>query len=133
RGHHKALPFADVPAVMKRLRALSSTSAAALEFTILTAARSGETLGAQWSEFDLDAKVWTVPGQRMKAGKEHRVPLSEATVGILRPLHEARTSNFVFPGAKKGQGLSVMAMAMVLRGLRVGDTVHGFRSSFRDW
>ncbi|WP_460450287.1 tyrosine-type recombinase/integrase [Alsobacter sp. SYSU BS001988] len=136
RGHHAAMPFASIPGLLELLRTNASVSAAALEFTILTAARSGETLGARWSEIDLDAKTWTVPASRMKAAKEHRVPLSERAVEILEAMQTLRTAanGHVFPGRKDGAGLSVMALEMVLRRLKVENaTVHGFRSSFRDW
>ena len=101
---------------------------------MLTAARSGEALGAQWQEIDLDASVWTVPASRMKAKRLHRVPLSKAAMAILNPLYEARVSDFIFPGQKHEKPLSGMAMEMLLRRMKVEDaTVHGFRSAFRDW
>ena len=134
RGHHAAMPYADVPGFISKLRERDATAAQALEFTILTAARTGETLEAEWSEFDLDAKVWTVPAVRMKPGRVHRVPLSERAVEILRALEKDRVSKFVFPGQKANRPLSGMAMEMMLRRMKVTDaTVHGFRSSFRDW
>ena len=106
----------------------------ALEFAILTAARSGEVLGARWDEFDLDRAVWTVPATRMKAGREHRVPLSRRALKIAKAMHEARNGDFVFPGQKPGKPLSVMALEMVLRRMKIERaTVHGFRSAFRDW
>lgn len=133
RGHHAAMPFAEVPAFLAKLRAVEGAPARALEFTILTAARSGEVLGARWSEIDLGAKVWTVPAARMKAGREHRVPLSPRAVAIIEAMAGARASDCVFPGARRGRPLSVMAMAMLLRQHAPGVTVHGFRSAFRDW
>ena len=133
RGHHKAMGFDDVPAFMGKLREAEGLAASALEFTILTAARSGETYGAQWDEFDLDAKVWTVPAERMKAGRVHRIPLSDRALEILAPLKAARVSDYVFPGMRSGKPLSVMAMEMVLRRMNLDVTVHGFRSTFRDW
>lgn len=135
RGHHAAMPFADVPAFLVRLRDRDATAARALEFAILTAARSGEVREATWSEFDLDAAVWTVPAPRMKAGREHRVPLSPRAVAILKEMtgHGQAPGAYVFPGTKKGRPLSVMAMDMVLRRMDLDVTVHGFRSSFRDW
>ena len=133
RGHHAAMPYADIPAFMERLRASEAMAARALEFTILTAARSGETRGAVWSEVDLDKALWTIPANRMKAGREHRVPLPGQAVALLRELHELRTGDLVFPGQKRGKPLSVMAMDMLLRRMKVDVTVHGFRSSFRDW
>jgi integrase len=132
-GHHKAMSFDDVPAFVTRLRDMRSMSARTLEFLILTAARSGEALGATWDEIDFEARVWTVPGERMKAGKEHRVPLSPRVVEILQELHQSRLSNFVFPGTKRGQSLGTAAMEAALRRAGVDATVHGFRSSFRDW
>jgi integrase len=130
RGHHKAMPCADVPAFVARLRAMDGMAPRALEFVILTAARSGEALGARWSEIDLAAKLWTVPAERMKAGKEHRVPLSDRAMAILEEMHQARVSEFVFPGLKRGAPLSNMALDTVLRRARIEATVHGFRSSF---
>ena len=134
RGHHAALPFDAVPAFVGRLRQVEGMSALALEFCILTCARSGEVLGARWSEIDLKGKVWTVPAQRMKAGREHRVPLGVRALEILSEMEKVRQGEFVFPGQSKGRPLSVMAMEMALRRMKVTDaTVHGFRSSFRDW
>lgn len=143
RGHHAAMRFEDVPAFMIELRASGAVSALALEFAILTAARSGEVLGAEWSEFDLDKAVWTVPARRMKAGKEHRVPLVAHAVAILAKMKALEAGKYVFPGQgrarkperqEQGHPLSVMALAMVLRRMkRESVTVHGFRSAFRDW
>ncbi len=141
RGHHAALPYAEAAAFFARLTGeRDSVSSRALAFTILTAARSGETMGARWREFDLTANVWTVPGERMKAGREHRVPLTAealavlAEVAALAPEGRERADAFVFPGARKGKPLSVMAMTMSLRDLDASAfTVHGFRSTFRDW
>ena len=132
--HHAAMPFDDLPAYVARLRESDGISARALEFTILTAARSGEVLGAGWSEIDLVAKVWTVPASRMKAARKHRVPLSERAVEILSALAAVKIGDYVFPGAKRGSPLSVMALTMVMRRTGAGNfTVHGFRSAFRDW
>jgi integrase len=133
RGHHKAMPFADVPVFIGKLPAIEGVAAQALEYAILTAARSGEVLGAQWGEIDLRAKVWTVPPQRMKGGREHRVPLSDRAIAILAEVQRARLSDFVFPGFKRGQPLSHVALQAVLKRAQVDATVHGFRSSFRDW
>jgi integrase len=133
RGHHKAMPFDEVPAFMASLREREGVAPHALEFAILTAARSGEVLGAQWDEFDLEARVWTVPAARMKASREHRVPLSDRAVEILRHMEQMRFSEYVFPGARRGRPLSTMALEMVLRRMKVDATVHGFRSAFRDW
>lgn len=126
RGHHKAMPYKDVPGFVGKLRELDGLAPLALEFVTLTAARTGEALGARWDEFDLENRIWTVPARRMKAGREHRVPLSDRAAAILAQFAKLRTGEFVFP-------LSNMALAMVLRRLECGVTVHGFRSSFRDW
>jgi len=133
RGHHAALPFADLPAFVERLQARDAMAALALEFLILTAARTGEVIGARWSEIDLEAKVWTVPAQRMKAGRVHRVPLSERAVAILEKAKESRTNDYVFPGPGKDRPLSTNALRALLIRLGVDVTAHGFRSSFRDW
>jgi integrase len=132
--HQPAMPFADVPAFMEELRDRDSISARALEITILTAARTNEVVGAKWDEFDLKAGIWIVPGERMKAGREHRVPLTDRIVTILKKLPREKNSLFVFPGGKARKPLSNMAMLELLRGMRGRNlTVHGFRSSFRDW
>jgi len=134
RGHHAAVPWAEMPAFMARLRALDTVSALALEFTILTAARTGETIGATWAEIDLAARLWTVPAERMKAKREHRVPLCDRCLAVLEEARQLRTSgDWLFPGPRPGRPLSNMAMATCLKGLRPDATVHGFRSSFRDW
>ncbi|KQQ24090.1 integrase [Methylobacterium sp. Leaf122] len=132
--HHAALPFTEAPAFMAELAEQPGVAAKALAFTILTAARTGETIGAKWSEFDLDAGMWSVPAERMKAGVEHRVPLSESALTILREMKSIRSGEFVFPGGKRGRPLSNMAMLKTLERMGRDDlTVHGFRSSFRDW
>lgn len=134
RGHHAAMPYWDVPQFMRRLGQSEAMAARALEFLILTAARSGEVYGAQWPEIDLDAGIWTIPAGRMKAGKEHRVPLSTPALKILRELYETRVSDFVFPGHRSNCPLSSSAMEMLMRRMKMNAfTVHGFRSSFRDW
>jgi integrase len=134
RGHHAAMSYGDVPSFMGRLREREALAALALEFGILTAARSGEVLGATWAEMDLKAKVWIVPGKRMKAGREHRVALSARAVAILQHVELFKTGELVFPGQKEGRPLSTLAMEMLLRRMNIeGATVHGFRSSFRDW
>ncbi len=134
RGHHAAMPYEDVAAFIVKLRKREASAAQALELCILTAARSGEILGMQWSEIDLDTKVWTVPANRMKAGREHRVPLSPRAVAILRQLEKLKAGEFVFPGQARNKPLSNMAMEMILRRMKIENaTVHGFRSSFRDW
>lgn len=134
RGHHAAMDYADVPAFIGQLRERDAMAALCLEYTILTASRSGEALGAQWAEIDLDKKLWTVPANRMKAAKEHRVPLSGQALAILEELAKAKRGDFVFAGQQATKPLSGMAMEMVLRRMKVEDvTVHGFRSAFRDW
>ncbi len=133
RGRHKAMPHKDVPDFVKRLQDLGSVSAMALEFCILTAARSGEVLGAKWQEIDLKEGVWTIPADRMKAGREHRVPLEVRALAIARLLAETKAGDYVFPRAKPGRPRSVMSMTMVMRRLKQPYTVHGFRSAFRDW
>jgi len=134
RGHHAAMPYEDVAAFTAKLRKREATSALALELCILTAARTGEILGMRWLEIDLDKRIWTVPANRMKAGREHRIPLSPRAVAILRRLERMKAGEFVFPGRARNKPLSNMAMEMVLRRMKVEDaTVHGFRSSFRDW
>ena len=134
RGHHAAMGYADIPAFMSNLQMRQATAAPALEFAILTAARSGEVLGARWPEVDVERGVWTVPAERMKAGREHRVPLSRRAHKLVKVLHETRDGDFVFPGQKSGKPLSVMSLEMVLRRMKINDvTVHGFRSAFRDW
>jgi integrase len=134
RGHHAAMPYEEVAAFVAKLREREASSALALELCILTAARSGELLGMRWHEIDLDKKVWTVPANRMKAGREHRVPLSSRAISILKLLAKVRAGEFVFPGQARNKPLSNMAMEMVLRRMKVEEaTVHGFRSSFRDW
>jgi len=133
--HHAALPYTELPGFLVALREQEGIGARALEFTILTAAR---TIGARWSELDLLDKTWTVPAERMKAGREHRVPLSARALAILddmQPLRPAGDADgFVFPGGKAGRALSNMAFLMLLRRMERDDlTAHGFRSSFRDW
>jgi integrase len=126
--HHDALPYDDVPAFFQQLASNDSIVARALEFTVLTACRSGEVLQAKWNEIDLPKKLWTVPASRTKAGREHRVPLSRQAVDLLNGL--PRLNGFVFPGSKPNQPLNRNAMNEALKGKT---TVHGFRSSFRDW
>jgi integrase len=137
QAHHAAMPYAEIPAFIARLREDESVAALALEFAILTAARSGEVLGMLWSELDLEARVWTIPPARMKAGREHRAPLSEPALAILAKLSPVRASEFVFPGRRSDRPLSAPALNMVLRRTPRQDgeaaTVHGMRSAFRDW
>jgi integrase len=131
RGHHKAMTYETVPAFVAQLRERDSMAALALEFVILTAARTSEVLGATWDEVDLAKASWTIPAARMKAGKEHRVPLSPRAVEILETVQPMGKIS-LFPAAKGGR-LSTMAMAMLLRRMKIDCTVHGFRSAFRDW
>ena len=135
--HHAALPWTEIGDFIAELREQTGVSARAMEFAILTAGRTGEVLGTTWSEIDLAAGVWTVPGDRMKAGAEHRVPLSGAALTILQDMRDLfgdEPGGFVFPGGKAGKGLSNMAFLMLLRRMERGDlTAHGFRSTFRDW
>ncbi len=133
RGHHKALAYEALPNFMADLRSRDAEAARALEFLILTAARSGEVLGAQADEIDLEKKVWIIPAVRMKAGREHRVPLSPRAVEIVKAMLSLGRPPYLFPGPKPKAPLSSMAMAMLLRRMKSDVTVHGFRSTFRDW
>jgi integrase len=128
RGHHAAMPYKDVPAFIATLRNAATLQATALEFLILTATRCGEVLGARWDEIDLEAEIWTIPAKRMKAGREHRVPLSGRAVEILEKLAETRWSDLVFPGRH-----GPLTRSPVAELVPAGATIHGFRSSFRDW
>lgn len=130
--HHAALPIEEVAVFMATLRKSPGMGARALEFVILTAARSGEVRGATWAEIDIEGKVWVVPADRMKAGREHRVPLSSAAVELLKALEPMPGSDFVFP-APRGGMLSDMTLSAVLRRMAVPAVPHGFRSTFRDW
>lgn len=130
--HHPALPWQEMGALMAELRAREGIAARALEFSILTAARSGEVRGATWDEIDLTVGLWTIPAERMKAQKEHRVPLSKPVLALLETM--PRFGALVFPGQRKGAGLSDMSLTAVLRRMERNEiTVHGFRSTFRDW
>jgi integrase len=133
--HHAALPYSEIGAFIAALEAEEGLGALTLRLAILTAARTGEIIEAKWDEFDLGKGIWTVPANRMKAGREHRVPLSKPAIAILHERQKAANgSKFVFPGAKHGKPLSNMAMLQTLRRMKRDDlTVHGFRSSFRDW
>lgn len=134
RGHHAAMAIDALPEFMASLRARHAVAARCLEFAILTAARSGETLGACWDEIDLAAKVWIIPPNRMKSAREHRVPLCERALDILAEMQPLRDSEHVFPGQRRCKPLSSMALEMVLRRMEIEcATVHGFRSCFRDW
>jgi integrase len=132
--HHPAMPFVEVPAFMSELRLRAGVAARALEFLILTAGRSGEVLGAQWQEIDFATAIWIVPPGRMKGNREHRVPLSPRCLAVLQEMHAVRQGPYVFPGRTGDSPMWGMALAYVLRQLgRSEPTVHGFRSSFRDW
>src|SRR6516225_3317486 len=135
--HHAALPYAELPSFLIALREQQGPAARALEFAILTAARSGEVRGCRWSEIDLIDKVWTIPARRMKGGREHRIPLAPRALAILREMQREKSAaddGFVFPGNRPGKPFSKMAFLDVLRKLGRDDvTVHDFRSSFRDW
>jgi integrase len=131
--HHAALPYADIPAFMNELRAMEGIAALALEFVILTAARTGEVIYTRWREIDFKKHTWTVPAERMKSGREHRVPLSTAAIAVLKRA-KALDGEYVFPGGASATPLSNMALLMLLGRMDRGDiTTHGFRSTFRDW
>jgi integrase len=130
--HHKALPYGEISSFINSLRLQEGIAAKCLEFTILTAARTGESIGATWDEIDLTANLWTIPAARMKAEREHKVPLNPQALKILNDMAAIRTNDYVFPSNAKG--LSNMAMLTLLRRMdRTDITVHGFRSTFRDW
>jgi integrase len=130
-AHHPALPYAELPDFMRQLRAHKGVLARALEFTILTAARTGETIGARWDE--LAGGVWTIPGARMKSGQPHRVPLSKAAIALIDNLPREKDNPFVFIGANAGRSFSINMLRTALARIRDDVTVHGFRSTFRDW
>jgi integrase len=131
--HHAALPYSEIGQFLAHLREREGTAARALEFAIATVARTSETIGLRWSEVDRRDKVWTVPGDRMKSGREHRVPLNDAAMAVLERMGEARENDYVFPGERRA-ALSNMAMLKLLERMGRDDlTVHGFRSTFRDW
>ena len=137
-GLHKALDYKRVAEFVSWLRGKGGISALAFEFTILTAARSGETLGAQWDEINFEEKTWTIPAERTKTSKEHVVPLNDRAIDILKTANEVRRDDFIFPGNKKDKGLSNMTMLVMLKRGNAqeiwgGVTVHGFRSTFKDW
>lgn len=133
--HHSALPYEQVPAFLKRLRERESVGRLAFEALILTAARSGEIRQAVWSEIDLENALWTIPANRMKAGREHVVPLSAEAVSAFKRAQTYREvrSEFVFPGARQGKPLSDMTLTKICRDMEIAAVPHGFRSSFRDW
>jgi integrase len=134
RGHHAAMPHGEVPTFMATLRAKEGVSARLLEFIVLTASRTGEARSARWDEMDFKAKVWTVPANRMKGAREHRVPLPDRAIAILEGMAKLNSGDgLVFPGQKRGAALTPNVLAMLLDRMKVDATMHGFRSSFRDW
>ena len=134
RGHHPAMPYAEVPAFFERLQGSDAMAARALQLLILTACRTSEVLKATWDEFEFESHIWTLSADRMKGKRDHRVPLSDTALAILKPLHDARVSDYVFPGQKSNKPLSNMAMEMLMKRMAVKNaSPHGFRSSFRDW
>jgi integrase len=130
--HHPALPFADLPELMRRLEAVEGVAEFALRFVILTAARSGEVRSMTWAAIDLDDALWTVPGEKMKAGLPHRVPLAGPALEVLRAARGLDPDK-VFPGQKRGKPMHDMTIAAPLKRMGVAGTVHGMRSTFRDW
>jgi integrase len=133
KQHLPALPFDEVPAFMSELRQRESVAARALEIVVLTATRVGEALDATWSEFDLPNKIWTIPAEHMKAGKEDRIPLTDRVIDILESLPHEEGNACVFLSAREGSRLTSSALLKLTRTMRPGITVHGFRSAFRDW
>lgn len=134
RQHHAAMAYRDVPDFLVRIREHESVAAVALEFVILTAARSGEVRGARWKEIDLKTKTWAIPAHRMKSGNLHRVPLCNRAITILERMASIKLGEYIFPGQRRGRPLSNAALEMALRRNGGGDsTVHGMRSAFRDW
>ena len=131
--HHRALPYSEMPDFWIKLRQQDGGGARAMELLILTAARSGEVLGARWDEIDMEAATWTIPGGRMKGGAEHRIPLSDPALALLRTAAETRQGALVFPGQRADRSLSNMVMTVLLRRMKIDATAHGFRSSFRTW
>jgi integrase len=132
--HHAALPYADIGAFTAKLRESAGVPARALELLLLTAARVGEIRGGTWAEIDLASRMWIIPAERMKGGKEHRIPLSVAAVAVLRGMHAIRRSDYVFPGRRTGRPLSNTMILNIAKQVAGRDiTLHGFRSTFRDW
>jgi integrase len=132
--HHAALPYVEVPAFMATLKQKTSVSARCLDFIVLTAARRSEATEATWDEIDLDARTWTIPGSRIKAGKEHKVPLSSAAIAVITAMAAIRQSDYVFPSDVPGRPVHGASVAGIAKRLASADiTLHGFRSSFRDW
>ncbi len=130
--HFRALPYGELPELMRRIEDVDGMGALALRFTILTAARSGEVRGAMWAEIDTEARVWTIPADRMKAEVEHRVPLCDKTLAVLERVR-GLSDGLVFPSRRAGRPISDMTLSAVLRRLKMPGTVHGMRSTFRDW
>jgi integrase len=134
REHHAAMPYSQAPAFMKSLKEVPGVSSKALELAVLTACRSGEVRGAVWPEFDFESKIWTIPAIRMKSGKEHRVPLVDQVVELLEAMKKQSINQFVFPGVRDGKQLHDASLGKALVSAGGGDfTVHGMRSTFRDW
>jgi integrase len=131
--HHSAMPFGEVPDFVDDLGKVNRIDARALEFCILTATRTNETLGARWSEVDLERLTWTIPASRMKGRMEYTIPLSDRAVEIVKQMMEVRENDHIFPGRSRGGCLNPIALQSLMRKMRPGFTVHGFRSSFRDW
>ena len=131
--HHPAVPWAHAPEFLKLLRNMPGMGARCLEFTMLTACRSGESRLAVWGEFDLEGRVWNIPAERMKAGRPHRVPLSEAVLALLKALPRLEGEVLVFPGMKPGKPLSDMSLTACMRRMQLEAVPHGLRSTFRDW
>jgi integrase len=132
--HHAALPYSEIAGFMAKLRQNTATGARALEFIALTAARLGEAINATWAEIDLDGRVWTVPAARMKGGREHKVPLSNAVVAVLKEMSAVRRSDYVFPGTREGRPVGENTPTRLAKEAAGADiTVHGLRSTFRDW
>ncbi len=131
--HHTALPFDEIGGFIAKLRVREGVAAKALEFLILTATRTSETLNAEWTEIRLDEKLWIIPATRMKGGIEHRIPLSQRAIEILRSMQKTGERNYIFPGACANRPLSNVALLKVLERMKVDVVTHGFRSTFRDW
>jgi integrase len=131
--HFEALPFTEIPEFCEKLRKNTDIGALALEFAILTATRTNETLKAKWQEINFEKKFWLIPAERMKAKKEHKVPLSPRALEILQPMRFISNGDYIFPGRKNGKPMSDMALLMICRKMNYNVTVHGFRSTFRDW
>jgi integrase len=132
--HHAAMPIDDMPGLYSRLREAKGTAALALRFVILTAGRASEIAGSVWPEIDRPSAIWTVPGRRMKGGRDHRVALSREGMAVLKQAAELRVDKFIFPGGRSGRPLSLTALTKALRAAGGADaTVHGFRSTFKDW